>query len=143
MQLLFSARETIATLVKYKCKTFITLTPGDWPCQFYCHQITYQCVKKFLSYQQPHQVNCENPQAASDHSAYSYPSFTISDNEQSAIQLVFSALHCVCDSNDRSSPHILEQKRTYCHFLPSIFISMSFGENLYANCHSCITGSSI
>ena len=26
MQLLFSARETIATLVKYKCKTFITLT---------------------------------------------------------------------------------------------------------------------
>ena len=27
MQLLFSARETIATLVKYKCKTFITLTP--------------------------------------------------------------------------------------------------------------------
>ena len=28
MQLLFSARETIATLVNYKCKTFITLTPG-------------------------------------------------------------------------------------------------------------------
>ena len=27
MQLLFSARETIATLVKYKCKTFMTLTP--------------------------------------------------------------------------------------------------------------------
>ena len=27
MQLLFSARETIATLLKYKCKTFITLTP--------------------------------------------------------------------------------------------------------------------
>ena len=27
MQLLFLARETIATLVKYKCKTFITLTP--------------------------------------------------------------------------------------------------------------------
>ena len=28
VQLLFSARETIATLVKYKCKTFITLTLG-------------------------------------------------------------------------------------------------------------------
>ena len=28
MQLLFSARETIATLVKYKCKTFIALTPA-------------------------------------------------------------------------------------------------------------------
>ena len=28
MQLLFSARETIATLVKYKCKTFITSTPA-------------------------------------------------------------------------------------------------------------------
>ena len=29
MQLLFSAGETIATLVKYKCKTFITLTPAS------------------------------------------------------------------------------------------------------------------
>ena len=29
VQLLFSARETIATLVKYTCKTFITLTPGQ------------------------------------------------------------------------------------------------------------------
>ena len=28
VQLLFSARETMATLVKYKCKNFITLTPG-------------------------------------------------------------------------------------------------------------------
>ena len=27
VQLLFSLREAIATLVKYKCKTFITLTP--------------------------------------------------------------------------------------------------------------------
>lgn len=64
-------------------KQFIIFQPGDWPCQFFCHQIIYQCVKKFISYQQPHQVNCENPQAASDHSAYSYPSFTGSDNEQS------------------------------------------------------------
>ena len=29
VQLLLSARETIATLVKYKCKIFITLTPGQ------------------------------------------------------------------------------------------------------------------
>ena len=64
-------------------KKFIIFQPGDWPCQFYCRQIIYKCVKKFISYQQPHQVNCENPQAASDHSAYSYPSFTVSDNEQS------------------------------------------------------------
>ena len=28
VQLLFSARETMATLVKYKCQNFITLTPG-------------------------------------------------------------------------------------------------------------------
>lgn len=56
-------------------KKFIISQPGDWPCQFCCHQIIYQCVKKFLSYQQPHQVNNENPQAASDCSAYSYPSF--------------------------------------------------------------------
>ena len=40
-------------------------------------------MKKFISCQQPHQVNCENPQASSDHSAYSYPSFAVSDNEQS------------------------------------------------------------
>ena len=25
--------------------------PGEWPCQFYCSQIIYQCVKKFISYQ--------------------------------------------------------------------------------------------
>ena len=29
MQLLFSVRQTIATLVKYRCKTFIKLTPGQ------------------------------------------------------------------------------------------------------------------
>ena len=64
-------------------KKFIIFQPGDWPCQFFCRQTICQCVKKFISYQQPHQVNCENPQAASDHSAYSYPFFTGSDNEQS------------------------------------------------------------
>ena len=37
----------------------------------------------FISYQQLHQVNCENPQAASDYSAYSYPSFTGSDHAYS------------------------------------------------------------
>ena len=57
--------------------------PGDWPCQFYCSQIIHQCVKKFISYQQAHQVYRENPQAASDHSAYSHPSLTASDDEQS------------------------------------------------------------
>ena len=31
LQLLFSARETKATLVIYKCKTLITLTPAFWP----------------------------------------------------------------------------------------------------------------
>ena len=64
-------------------KKFIIFQPGDWPCQFFCRQIIYQCVKKFISYQEPRQANCENTQAASDHSAYSYPSFTGSDNEQS------------------------------------------------------------
>ena len=59
-------------------KKFIIFQPGDWPCQFYWSQIIYQCVKKFISYQQPHLVNRENPQAASDHSAYSYSSFTVS-----------------------------------------------------------------
>ena len=64
-------------------KKFIIFQHGDWPCQFFCRQIIYKCVKKFISYQQPHHVNRQNPQAASDHSAYSYPSFTGSDNEQS------------------------------------------------------------
>ena len=50
-------------------KKFMIFQPGDWSCQFYCRQIIYQCVKKFISYQQPHQVNSEHPQAASDHSA--------------------------------------------------------------------------
>jgi len=31
LQLLFSARETKAILVTYKCKTLITLTPAFWP----------------------------------------------------------------------------------------------------------------
>ena len=64
-------------------KKFINFQPCDWPCQFFCHQIIYQCVKKFISYQEPHQVNCENTQAASDHSAYSYLSLMGSDNQQS------------------------------------------------------------
>ena len=64
-------------------KKFIIFQPGDWPCQLFCRQIVYQCVKKFYSYQEPRPVNLENPQAASDHSAYSYSSFTGSDNEQS------------------------------------------------------------
>ena len=66
-------------------KKFIIFQPGDWPCQFFCRQIIYQCVKKFISYQEPRPVNRENPQAAWDHSAYSYPPFTGSDNEQSLL----------------------------------------------------------
>ena len=31
-------------------KNFIIFQPGDWLCQFYCRQIVYQCVKKFISY---------------------------------------------------------------------------------------------
>ena len=45
-----------AGLVDY-AKKFIIFQPGDWPCQFFCSQIIYQCVKKLISYQQPHQVN--------------------------------------------------------------------------------------
>ena len=71
-----------ASCVSY-LQPLLLFQSGDWPCQFFCRQIIYQCVKEFISYQQPHQVNRENPQAASDHSAYCYPSFTGSDNEQS------------------------------------------------------------
>ena len=44
MQLLFSARETIATLVKYKCKTVITLTPDCC----YCHGIDQTPLQLFV-----------------------------------------------------------------------------------------------
>ena len=30
-------------------KKFMVFQPGDWPCQFYCCQKIYECVKKFIS----------------------------------------------------------------------------------------------
>ena len=41
-----------AGLVDYAKKSFI-FQPGDWLCQIFCRQIIYQCVKKFISYQEP------------------------------------------------------------------------------------------
>ena len=29
---------------------FVAIQPGDWPCQFYCRQIIYHCLKKFISF---------------------------------------------------------------------------------------------
>ena len=77
-------------VIMEKSSAIIIFQPGDCPCQFFCHQIIYQCVRKFISHQQPHQDNCGNPQATSDHSAYSFPSFIGSDNEQSLQLNLFS-----------------------------------------------------
>ena len=61
---------------------FVAIQPGDRPCQFYCHQIIYHCLKKFISFTPMcAQVNQEH--SLHDHSTYSYPSITGSDKEES------------------------------------------------------------
>ena len=62
-------------------REFVVIQPGDWPCQFYCRQIIYQCLKKFIS----HNPDLDDTihrhfdmSASHNHSAYSYPSTTAS-----------------------------------------------------------------
>ena len=31
---------------------FVSIQPGNWPCQFYCRQIIYGCLKRFTSHNQ-------------------------------------------------------------------------------------------
>lgn len=58
-------------------KKFVLVQPGDWPCQFYCRQIIYQCLKKFNSCN-PDLANTlhKHSHISHNHSAYSYPSST-------------------------------------------------------------------
>ena len=55
-------------------KKFIVFQPGDWPCQFYCRQIIYESLKKFVS---SHPGFSDAPQQQDnilpDHSSYSFP----------------------------------------------------------------------
>ena len=61
---------------------FVAIQPGDWPCQFYCHQIIYHCLKTFIGFTPMcAQVNQEH--SLHDHSTYSYPSITGSDKAES------------------------------------------------------------
>ena len=55
-------------------RKFVLLQPGDWPCQFYCRQIIYQCLNKFSSCA-PGLTSAlqEHPRICDDHSSYSYP----------------------------------------------------------------------
>ena len=60
-------------LAKYMRK-FVLLQPGDWPCQFYCRQIIYQCLGKFhRSSSQLTNTLQETLFTSDDHSLYSYP----------------------------------------------------------------------
>ena len=60
-------------LTKYM-QTFVLLQPGDWPCQFYLHQILYQCLGKFYrSSSQPTNTLQETLLISNDQFFYSYP----------------------------------------------------------------------
>ena len=55
-------------------KKFIVFQPEDWPCQFYCRQIIYESLKKFVS---SHPGFSDTPlqqdNILPDHSSYSFP----------------------------------------------------------------------
>ena len=80
-------------------QTFVAIQPGDWPCQFYCRQIIYHCLKKFISFT----PMCA--QVIQEHSTYSYPPMAGSDKEESLeVKIDLSAPYPVCHS---SSAHLL------------------------------------
>ena len=55
-------------------KKFTVFQPGDWPCQFYCRQIIYESLKKFISsYPGFSDTLQEHDNIFTDHSSYSFP----------------------------------------------------------------------
>ena len=89
-------------------KKFIIFQPGDWPCQFYCSQLINvrrsssaisNLIKSTVKILKLHQIILH---------ILLHPSLFLIMSKV-CLSLVFSVLHSVCDSNDRSSPHILEQ----------------------------------
>lgn len=57
---------------------FVVIQPGDWPCQFYCRQIIYRCLKKFTRHN-PERGDFpadSNMLVSHNHSSYSFPSTT-------------------------------------------------------------------
>ena len=55
-------------------KKFIVFQPGDWPCQFYCRQIIYESLKKFISSYPGFPGTLQgHDNSLTDHSSYSFP----------------------------------------------------------------------
>ena len=57
---------------------FVVIQPVDWPCQFYCRQIIYRCLKKFRRHN-PERGDFPadlNMVVSHNHSSYSFPSTT-------------------------------------------------------------------
>ena len=56
----------------------VVIQPEDWPCQFYCRQIIYRCLKKFTRHS-PERGDFpadSNMVVSHNHSSYSFPSTT-------------------------------------------------------------------
>lgn len=61
-------------------RRFVVIQPGDWPCQFYCRQIIYGCLKKFTRHN-PDRGDFptdSNMVVSHNHSSHSFPSTTAS-----------------------------------------------------------------
>ena len=87
---------------------FVLIQPGDWPCQFYCRQIIYHCLKKFISFT-PMCAPVNQEHSLHDHSTYSYPSILTRRKAFFGSKLDLSALYPVSHSNYWSSAHLLKQ----------------------------------
>ena len=64
----------MSTGLAFYMKTSIVFQPGDWPCQFYCRQIIYESLKKFIGYHPGFPGTLQgHDNILTDHSSYSFP----------------------------------------------------------------------
>ena len=122
-----------AGLRDYKRK-FVLIQPGDWPCQFYCRQIIYGCLKKFTR----HNPDCgdfptdSNMVVSHNHSSYSFPSTTaytvygavstpkIKVELDDAMVDLFNKLLCLQDTMVWPCNEILQLENTILRLLDAI-----------------------
>lgn len=120
---------------------FVLIQPGDWPCQFYCRQIIYHCLKKFISFT-PMCAPVNQEHSLHDHSTYSYPSIAGSDKEES-LEVNLTSQPCILsviptigplhisrrwkfkpkwrlDSSDRLLPFFSQDLSKWCYFMPTM-----------------------